>query len=100
MGKYGGVWKYRVMGKYGGMEVSGAKMGVDDIGQGWNLFPLCRGYLQFMTNLNICLSMFILEYIISPNNSNVKSTGTSKCIMTALFSTYFTFVSVLNIFPL
>ena len=32
MGKYGEVWKYRVMGKYGGMEVFGANIGVGDNG--------------------------------------------------------------------
>ena len=30
------------------------------IGQGWNLFPLFKGYLQVMTNLNISLSMHVL----------------------------------------
>ena len=32
MDKYGGVWKYRVMGKYEGMEVSGTNMGAGDNG--------------------------------------------------------------------
>ena len=33
MGKYGGVWKYRMMGKYGGcIEVLGGNMGVGDNG--------------------------------------------------------------------
>ena len=55
------------------------------IGKGWNLFPLFRGYLQLRTNLNLCLSMVILEYIVSPNYSNVQSTGTPKGTMTNFF---------------
>ena len=33
MGMCEGVWKYRVMGKYGGMEVLGANIGVSDSGK-------------------------------------------------------------------
>ena len=48
------------------------------IGQGWNLFPLFKGYLQVRTNLNHSLSIHVLEYIIANNLSYVQSIDISK----------------------